>query len=246
MPETDPFATANEAYSIAVAGAMNPAIHHPTWYKIIGALSESEVAEAMAQKAPPLPGPGQGYATITSAVTMFMPGFAQFTAGKVRITCVEQSWTIWTHDRALLSRCCEIASSVFEALEHTPVTAYGLNFIYHRQTAIGAVAVRLAEILDASQLGLQLKQVAGTRSAKVGYTFSEKGRALNVNVEQSTRGADTLFVSINAHHPIVAEEVGGGLFDLGALLRGSIRRDSSDAEETISKIMQLFTGNGRP
>jgi hypothetical protein len=39
----DPFAAATETYPIVVAGVMNPAIHHPAWYKAMGALSDKEL-----------------------------------------------------------------------------------------------------------------------------------------------------------------------------------------------------------
>ena len=41
MPEQDPFLTANESISIVVAGVMNPSIHHPAWYKLVGILTDA-------------------------------------------------------------------------------------------------------------------------------------------------------------------------------------------------------------
>ena len=44
MPEQDPFLTANESISIVVAGVMNPSIHHPAWYKLVGILTDADLS----------------------------------------------------------------------------------------------------------------------------------------------------------------------------------------------------------
>src|ERR1700723_932205 len=98
MPDSDPFASARDQYSIVVVGNMNPAIHHPGWYKAIGAMSDEEVELALA----PLPGPSaptsgaerQGQTVFRQLSgpmrTVVTPALAQFTAGSIRVTCIEQ------------------------------------------------------------------------------------------------------------------------------------------------------------
>jgi hypothetical protein len=251
MPEADPFASANEAYFIVVAGNMNPAIHHPAWYKVIGALSDEELAafglvggQAQGPVDMPTPKREQRSNLITDTMTMCTPAFAQFTAGKLRITCIEQSWTIATYELSLLPRIRDVASSVFEALAHTPVSAYGLNFNFHRKAGYGNVGARLAQIVDATSLDF-LKREQGERSAKIGYTLSEPRRALNVSVEPSVRGVDMIFVGINAHHPIVPSGPGLQQFDLTPLFRDSTDKDLRDAQEILSRVIRAFEGNGR-
>ena len=178
-------------------------------------------------------------------MTICTPAFAQFTAGKLRITCIEQNWTISTYEQSLLPRIRDVASSVFEALAHTPVSAYGLNFNFHRKAGVGNVGARLAQVVDATSLGF-LKEGQGERSAKIGYTLSERGRALNVSVEPSARGVDMIFVGINAHHPIVPSGPGLQQFDLTPLFRDSTDKDLRDARRSIlSRVMRAFEGNGR-
>jgi len=250
MAEADPFAAANEAYTIVIAGHMNPAIHHPAWYKLINALSQDELASTVAldesrqltEEAFLTKGPGLRPST-GAGVTICTPPFAQFTAGKMRITCIDESWTITTPDQNLFVRIRDIASTVFEALSHTPVSAYGLNFNFHRGTSVGNVGARLAQIIDGTQVGFP-KGIQGSRSAKVGYTVSDGARALNVSVEPSVRGNDMIFVGINAHHPIVLE-TGVHQFDLTPLLRDSTEKDLLDAQEVLSWVMQIFGGNGK-
>src|ERR1700730_15435321 len=102
MPETDPFSSADNGYAIVVAGSMNPAIHHPAWYKLIGALSDEElidsgVTKGGAQAAPETPTERMVvFRAIARTTPVSTAQFAQFTAGKLRIICLPQSWTIAT------------------------------------------------------------------------------------------------------------------------------------------------------
>ncbi len=250
MPEADPFVSASDGYFIVVAGNMNPAIHHPAWYKLIGALSDEELAasglaDGRAQAPVGVPAPDRGQLrTITGMTTICTPAFAQFTAGKLRITCFEQSWTITTYEQSLFSRIRDVASIVFGALAHTPVSAYGLNFNFHRKTGVGNVGAHLAQAVDAASLNF-FQESRGERSAKIGYTLSEGGRALNISVEPSVHGTDMVFVGINAHHPIIPPESGFHQFDLAPLLRDSMEKDFRDAQEVLSKVIRIFEGNGR-
>jgi hypothetical protein len=250
MAEADPFATANDAYSIVVAGNMNPAIHHPAWYKLIKALSEEELASSgglgarRQDTAETSPTEQERGVTVTIAAVdpndpISTPGFARFTAGKIRIACIEQSWTIATFDQNLLVRIRDVASSVFEALGHTPVSAYGFNFAFHRKTGVADVGALLAQIIDATEFGFP-KGVQGSRSARIGYTLSDGGRDLNVSVEKSARGAGMIFVGINTHHRIVRPGTGFGEFDLTPLLRDGVEKGLQDAQEVLSRLTRTL------
>ena len=249
MAEVDLFVSADTGYSIFIAGSMNPAIHHPAWYRLNKALSEEELRSTAAlgdsqqrvdESSVPQWVLSEGSPTNATICT---PAFSQFTAGKIRIACVQQSWTITTLDRTLFVRIREVASAVFEILTHTPVAAYGFNFNFHRKTSERNVGNRLAEIIDGTGIGI-LEGVSGKRSAKLGYTVSAGTRDLNVSIESSVRAADMIFVGINAHHPIPkSPEV--TQFNLTPLLRDSADSDLRDAEEVLAWAMRTFGGNGR-
>jgi hypothetical protein len=245
MAEADPFASVDNTYSIVVAGNMNPTIHHPAWYKFIKALSDEEFASTGAGGGVPEPfvKPGEPESPITPGVIVCTPAFSQFTAGRIRVVCVEQTWTIATPDLKLWDRIRDIAVAVFEALGHTPVAAYGLNFAFHRKTKVVDVADRLAKIFDSTALALP-KNMAGSRSAKLGYSLSQTGRSLNLSIEPSVRSPDAIFVAINAHHPIVLKDAGFHQFDLGPLLRDSCKSDMVVAQDLLAHITRNFEGYG--
>jgi hypothetical protein len=238
MTEADPFATATDTYSIVVAGNMNPAIHHPAWYKTIEALSEKELQSTNAV----IPEGSAPMAQSPSRATICTPAVSQFTAGRIRVTCISQNWTIATTDRDLWIRIRDVAISVFEALGHTPVSAYGLNFMFHRTTSVGNVAARLAQFIDNTPLAFP-RDTEVSRSAKIGYTLARPDRSLNLSVEASARSANIIFISINAHHPIILRDTGLHQFDLGVLLRESADKDFEEAGNVLSRVMHSFEGS---
>jgi hypothetical protein len=238
--ETDPFASASDIFSITVAGAMNPAIHHPAWYRAIGALNDSELTLAGAAPDPAVQ-QTPGTSPSGAALPICTPAFSQFTAGAIRVICINQSWTISTHEKILLVKIRDIATKVFSALGHTPVSAYGLNFSYHRKTRLQDVATRLAEFVEAMSLGFDRFQQT-KRAARIAYTTSHAGRDLNISVERSVRGLDSVFVGINAHHPILLPAPPFQQFDLSPLFQDSLEPDMRDAQLCLSHILAAFGG----
>lgn len=245
MPNEDPFVGGTEGYSLVITGNMNPAIHHPIWYKDIGALTDAELAEtgAIPPKTAMDSGSAKPQGSAAVAQIICTGVLSQFTSGKIRIICLPQTYTISTIDRGLLPRMREVASLVFQVLTHTPVTAYGFNFNVHCKTSVGSVGALLAQVIDSTQFEL-MRNSKAERIAKFAYTFSDQGRALSISVEQSRYAPNMVFVGVNAHHPIKLPE-GIRQFDLTPLLQESMRKDSLDFEQILSKIMDIFkTGGG--
>jgi hypothetical protein len=245
MPDEDPFVGALEGYSLVVTGNMNPAIHHPFWYKEIGALTQAEFEETGASSSWAAASLGSAKPGVTQLALPFISSsmLSQFTSGKIRIICIPQSYTITTFDRTLLPRIREVASLVFQVLTHTRISAYGFNFNVHRETGIGNVGELLAQILDSTQFSELMKNTREGRTAKIAYTFSDQGRALNISAEQSRHAPNMVFVGVNAHHSIGPSKE-FKQFDLTPLLQESMRKDASDAEQVISKIMDILKGSG--
>jgi hypothetical protein len=248
MAEADPFVTGNDGYSIVVVGNMNPAIHHPAWYKLIGALDDNElalssVASGALESVALTDASGStniGAMQIRAGATIVTPQLAHFRAGKISIACTLQNLTISTYERGSLPRVLEIASLVFETLGHTPVVSYGFIFRFHRQSSIKNVGERLAELVNLSGLDF-LGGGPGKHSAKMSYSLTDDSRSLSVSVEPSVRGSNTVFVGINANHPII---VRGELeqFDLTPRLREGIEQASTEADELLSKIIVAVEG----
>lgn len=245
MPEQDPFLTANESISIVVAGVMNPSIHHPAWYKLVGILTDADLSESDTNSEKTasiglLAVGGDITRSLPNNSTFSTPAFSQFTVGRIRIQCTQQTYNVLTYDPSDLDRICEIASAVFKTLNHTPVSAYGFNFSFHRKTGTEKVGARFAQLV--SSLGF-LSERNGERSAKIAYTLSEPPRVLNISVEQSVRAPDSVFVGMNVHNPIVPKEK-FELFDLAPLLRAGLDKAYSDAQLIIRNVLTALKSEG--
>lgn len=155
------------------------------------------------------------------------------------MVCIGPNWTISTIDRDLRTKILDVATVVFEALGHTPVLAYGLSSAFHRKTDVQNVATRLAEFVDSTPIAFP-GQKGASRSATFLYTLPSPSRSLNVILAPSTFGADMVFVSFNAHHPIILKDAGFQQFDLGVLLRESAEKDWEEAEKALAQITDSF------
>ncbi|ADI15578.1 hypothetical protein [Truepera radiovictrix] len=97
---------------IAIDGTMNPTIHHPTWYQLIGLLSWEDTAFATAGR----------HLLVTPSVSTFrVPAFA--------LRCKRERWEIRTVSREARTRILNVALKTFDdLLPQTPVTGFHFTF----------------------------------------------------------------------------------------------------------------------
>ena len=156
----------SELFSIVVAGHMNPAIHHPSWYRLAKLISREEQTSAESK----------GGIICTNVLS-------RFTAGTLQITCEREKWNVQTADLFQLERLAEMSAQIFdEVLKHTPVSAYGVNFQYHRENKSPDVASRLGTILAQAPLGILTSGAKGI-SGILQRVYEEK--VINLIIEPS-------------------------------------------------------------
>lgn len=223
----DDFATSHDSYSIAVAGNMNPAIHHPAWYNANGLISSEEAETAQNRDGP--------RDSITGNFgpddVVCMPVYAQFTAPPFRVVCTPDSWTISTFDAAAVERICEICSKVFEILPHTPVGSFSINFSHHRSTELTDVGQKLANLLRPVLLGVAVPRTRA--AASLHYTFYTDNDQLNLTVEASVRAPSMVYVGMSFLHQIRAQ----GFFELRPLLERGLEDARTRAKSTLENIV---------
>lgn len=144
-----------ELFSVVVLGSMNPAIHHPFWYKFIGVLTEPETKLASADP--------------TLQVT---PVYSQFSVGPITMTCLQQRWAAQTGDEAQFPRVVEIAKKAMDTLEHTPVTAIGINLDFCRPSGVRDLGALLATRVRSLELGFE-----GDGETSGAISFADRRRA---------------------------------------------------------------------
>lgn len=171
-----------EGCAVVVKGAMNPAIHHPSWYKVAEILVPELADEAL-----------QGD-------FVFVPPLSQFTAGKFQVLCQNDRWQITLADLDDFAEGIEIAARVFDdALHETPLTAAGLNFHFHWQTARSDVAQYLAEQVSSLPFGLSAGEPL---TATVIHHQRIADGILRATIEPSKEGPAFAYAGFNAHYEI--------------------------------------------
>src|SRR5258708_407316 len=128
MAESTPVRASH--FSIVALGPMNPRLHHPLWYKVIGAISEDEQAAALA--APNL---------------VVLPPLSRFEVSGITIGCQENRWEISTEQSSLRSRIKDIACLVFQKLFETPIQLFGFNNNFQMETSVPNVRKCLSEVI---------------------------------------------------------------------------------------------------
>jgi hypothetical protein len=210
-----------EFCSIVVVGMMNPAIHHPSWYHSMKLLNDKERDSAVA-------GP-----------LVIMQQVSQFVAPDFGIVCVPNRWEIQTQKVASMDRILDVASRVFEILDHTPVSAFGFNFHFHRETAVERIGDRLAATIKRLPLGFQLFDNA---EGQLVITSTRPNQKKVVTVAQSVLGTNRAFIGFNFHYEIALTNPPSH-FNLTSLFIEYFRPDydesqrlSKDVTEGLAKI----------
>jgi hypothetical protein len=214
----------NDFFSIVVVGAMNPSIHHPAWYQLMHILSEDESKRTLE----------------SGTILAVTQQISQFSSDAFTVVCEPGRWQVQTRDEAQLHRLREIAEKTFEILYHTQVSAFGFNFTYHRKTSLSEVNTTLANLIEALPLGLTLNR-AERRAAKINYQTTSNGRVLTIAIEPSSKGAELVYIAINAEHRIIPPPPGEyRQFDLTPLLRETFARDYEDAKQNLTGVLDAM------
>jgi len=173
MPPTE------DSYLIVVAGAMNPAIHHPSWYEIAGILSNEEATKAN-----------------ESGVVVVSPQVASFNVGQISITCIPARWQAQATSESDFQKIVEVADRTFKVLYHTPISAFGINFMHHRVVRFENVAAELGRAIRSLNLGF-MHEATRPEAGKLIYETSTGDKFVTVRLEPSVSGPNQVYVAIH-------------------------------------------------
>lgn len=205
-------------YSIVVVGAMNPRIHHPTWYR------NSDLISADAEEV-----------AVKNKDLLCTKAASQFETARFRLACFEERWHIQTKDRELLEELVQLTGNVFDKkLGETPIRAFGLNFNHHRKTPIENVSNRFTELIKGS--GFCVDELGINKASFTAEGFSED-RKTKVKLEPSVKSDDMLYLEFNFHYETAGRVDGQGHFELGPMLMSAFERDSRVADDICARIV---------
>ena len=218
-------AAPRETYFIAVAGSMNPAIHHLQWYRTIGAIDEAELKAAL---------------QIPINQTSALLSQVQFGSPPFLITCQPEQWWIQSSDVNAWPRMLDIAALVFARLNETPVTSYALSAQKHVDTDSPDTKSPLAETLWELNLGLPRGK---STASNITLSVIEEDFVVHTSLQASALSERAIYVFYQHLYQSPQAPQGaatGGYFDLGVLLKGRFEkfRDEQDrvVGETVASV----------
>jgi hypothetical protein len=189
-------------YTIAVGGAMNPAIHGLLWYKTIGAIDEAEYQAS-------LKFPFNTTTQLMSQIRLVSPRLA--------IQCQPQEWTIQGYGDESWPRMVRIAALVFEKLNETPVSAYAMVSEKHIDTSIPDVKTVLADRIYGMNLALPRGNNVGS---SIELTVAVDDYQVKTALQPSVAGLNKLFVYYQ--HQYIPPQEPGKYFDIGKLITARV------------------------
>ena len=209
--------------SIVVLGSMNPAIHHPTWYKLTGIITDVEHDQA------------------TQHPIFCTPHFSSFQASNFAVQCLAQRWEVATQLGESEERILQVAVATFKKLYETPLAAYGFNHNYEVETSSDNVAHRLVDLASRTGLGFPIAEGA---QATLEFVEPSGGCLFKTRVSPSSRGPSYVSFAHNAQYQVRTDRLEH--FDLGPLLEKGASAGSEHASAQLKKVVNGFKGAREP
>jgi hypothetical protein len=212
MPDAGAIAAApRELYFVIVSGAMNPAIHNPQWYRVIGAIDEAELQASL---------------KIPSNSTTSFSSQVQFGSPPLSVTCQPEQWWIQSSDAGSWSRMLEIASLVFARLRETPLVSFGLQTQRHLDTGASNIKSVLGASLVALNLGLPTGKSTGSNIA---LSVVDQDYEVTTSIQPSYLSERSVFVLYQRQYEV--PKAPSGYVDLGVLLKARFDQFSSGSKQ---------------
>lgn len=211
--------------SVVGAGAFNPAISHPSWFREQSLLAENDAEHALGQL----------------AVT---PQLTAFTGGWLTVQVTDRQAVFSTVDEARELELRDLAKNVFELLPHTPLNAVGINADTHFRLnseeawhEVGDTFLPkerwdpLFAVEGQEWMTRSGDRVTGMRSMVVEAWRSNRRDYVRVEVAPSVRiGPHGVFVGVNSHFQISYDDTRGT-----ALQGAEVIADAWDATRNLEK-----------
>jgi hypothetical protein len=208
--------------SIVVVGAMNPRIHHPLWYNLVGIIDHKETDYALERDD-----------------LICTPPISKFLTSQFLIICQQDRWEIQTKVFNKSKEIISVAKRVFDILDETPIQNFGFNFNFIRKNPHGNTVHISSDLIKKIDIGLPKKEGV----ANFTFSWKESKRKTTVIIKPIENDENLLSVSINLHYNI--EEIIGKSkrFDLGELFTKHFQYDEKESYNLLNDIIANFGKN---
>lgn len=211
-------------FSVVVLGAMNPRIHHPFWYELIKVISEDERKASLA-----LP-------------VIVTPAAAQFSWMGFTIICTADRWEMRSREEKDLQRVVETAATIFDRLNDTPVTAFGINCDHVIQKPDVDFAGALAAAIGSARLGMPGESACdGQLLTRRKVTKKDTRLTLSLGVSTTVDSPSQLRIANNFHHEIAIEtEQASTVFEMKPLLVDALKEALDMSKSQTESILKAY------
>lgn len=170
-----------EDASAVLLGQFNPAIFHPLWFANQNLLSEAE--------------------TRTADLRLTHSELSAFRAGWLTIEVTQSSFKAQTTSAAHFVMLRDLVVGTFQVLEHTPVTAVGINRRMHFRVADEQVWHAFGHTLAPKALWSEVLTDAGLLTMTIqGKRPGSSATYARARVEPSRAVHPGIFIDVNEHY----------------------------------------------
>lgn len=173
--------------SVVLVGSFNPAIFQPQWFASQNLLSKSEAESA--------------------TVKVIVPAVCEFETERFQIQVVQERFMAMSKVGANFEPLRDLVVGTFFILEHTPVTAMGINHHLHFQMKTDSDWHRIGDRL-APKDGWNgiLHGRPGMLSLTITTEAADSRPKTTVRVEPSVKLKSGVYFDINEHYPFEKDD----------------------------------------
>jgi hypothetical protein len=222
------YSLALDRASIVFLGAFNPIIFHPAWFARHSLIRNEEADQAKD-------------IVVTENGTKFKCDWLE-------VGVTPDRFQVLTDDRAYAAPLRDLVLSVFSLLEHTPFRAFGMNRHLHFKLESEEQWHRFGHFMAPKAHWAKFLTSPGMLSLTVNGSRPEvPGAVIQFKVEPSKRIHPGVYVSVNEHHEIPADNDAGSKQEFTTsearrgLLESLVRRWDAAREFAITSSESLLS-----
>jgi hypothetical protein len=206
--------------AIVLTGSFNPTIFQPEWFARQNLLPVQEAEQA--------------------TIKIMVPQVVDFQTARFELQVTADKFVLISNPDANPSTLKDVVLGTFFILEHTPLTALGLNRLMHFSTPSEEIWNRIGDRLAPKDGWRQaLKKRPGLLSLTIQADPEANGDRLKVKVEPSTRATFGVYFEVNDHRPASKTN---GLKSLMEVIRNEWEGSYNNAAEIADSILTWAAG----
>lgn len=183
------FQLISENASVVVVGSLNPAIIQPAWLAKFGVITEQEAQ--------------------TAEISIIIPDVSSFRAGPLVVEAQRNRLKLETADPGRWVLLPGQINRVLELLEHTPLTALGINRVVHYQAPSLAAWHGVGDRLTPKSVWDGYLEGAGMRALTIeGKRPGSTAKHVQIQVAPSNQLATGIMLSFNEHFDLSDTDAG--------------------------------------